>query len=163
MPVITPAHLHVLINHLPIIGIPLVALLLAWGLYRHQEAVIRAALYGAILMAVGTFVTDQTGDGAKDDIRDQPWAKREVIHEHEQAADFANISGLVVGIAALVVLVMARGGKPVSRGSALGILLLLLFSATIMARTAWLGGMIRHTEFQPGSSPPVTSGAPGTP
>lgn len=155
MPVITPAHLHVLINHLPIMGIPLVALLLAWGLFRHQDAVVRAALYGAVLMAVGTFVADQTGDRAKDDIRDQAWAKREVIHEHEDAADYANIAGLVTGAAALVVLVMARGGKPISRGGAIGILVLLLFSATVMARTAWLGGEIRHSEFSP-----VTAAAP---
>jgi hypothetical protein len=152
MPVITPAHLHVLINHLPIIGIPLVALLLAWGLLRHQDAVIRAAMYGAVLMAVGTFAADQTGDGAKDNIEHESWAKKEVIHEHEESADYANIAGLLTGVAALVVLVMARGGKPVSRGGAFAILALLLFSAAIMARTGYLGGEIRHSEFQPGGT-----------
>ena len=153
MPLITPAHLHVLLNHWPIIGIPLVALLLAWGLFRHQDAVIRAALYGAMLMAVGTFVADQTGDRAKDNIEHEVWANRDVIHTHEEAADYANIAGLATGLAALVLLVMARGGKPISRGSAVGILVLLLFSATIMGRTGWLGGKIRHSEFQVTSPP----------
>jgi hypothetical protein len=149
MPVITPAHLHVLINHLPIMGVPLVALLLAWGLFRRQDAVIRAALCGAVLMAAGSFITDQTGDRAKDNIEHESWYRKDTVHEHEESADFANPAALATGVAALVLLLLARGGKPVSRGGAFGVLLALVLTGVIMARTGYLGGQIRHSEFQP--------------
>src|SRR5664279_1692885 len=147
MPLITPAHWHVLLNHLPIMGVPLVALLLCWGLLRHHDVVIRAALYGAILMAAGSFVADQTGDGAKNNIEHEAWVNRDLIRAHENAADYANTAALVTGALALVVLVMARGGKPVRFAGAIVVLLALLVTAAAMARTAWEGVKIRHSEF----------------
>ncbi len=148
MPVITPAHLHILVNHIPVIGVPLVALLLAWGIFRRHDLVIRAALYGAILMAGGSFLADQTGDGAKDNIEHEAWVKKEAIQAHEDAADYANIAALVTGAAALVLLVMARGGKPVHRVGATVVLVATVVTGAAMARTGWEGGKIRHSEFQ---------------
>lgn len=153
MPVITPAHLHILVNHIPVIGVPLVALLLCWGIFRRHDLVIRAALYGAILMAGGSFLTDQTGDGAKDNIKNEVWASKEAIEEHEDAADNANIAALVSGAMALVVLVMARGGKPVHRVGAMVVLFALVVTGAAMAKTGWEGGKIRHSEFQVTASP----------
>jgi hypothetical protein len=157
MPIITPAHWHVLLNHLPIMGVPLVALLLCWGLLRHHDVVIRAALYGAVLMAAGSFVVDQTGDGAKNNIKQETWVNRDLIRAHENAADYANTAALVTGALALVVLVMARGGKPVRRISAMIVLLALLVTAAALARTGWEGGKIRHSEFHL-SAPPTSQG-----
>jgi len=152
MPVITPAHLHILVNHLPVIGLPLVALLLFWGIVRRHDLVIRAALYGAILMAAGSFLADQTGSRAEDDIKNEVWAIKDVIEEHEEAAEAANIAALVTGAAALVLLVMARGGKPVHRVGAMVVLAATVVTGTAMAKTGWEGGKIRHAEFQPAGS-----------
>ena len=157
MPVITPAHLHILVNHLPVIGVPLVALLLCWGIFSRHDVVIRAALYGAILMAGGSFLADQTGDGAKDNIEHQSWVKKEAIQAHEDAADYANIAALVTGAAALVLLVMARRGKPVNRTGAMVVLLATVVTGAAMAKTGWEGGKIRHSEFQS-----TTAASPGT-
>jgi hypothetical protein len=147
MPHITPAHLHVLLNHIPIIGLPIMAALLIWGLLRREDAVIRVALIGTVLVAIGTWGVDLTGDPAIDDIRDQAWFNRAVVHAHEDAGDKTNILAIVAGIAALGTLVMARGGKPVSRPFAVGSLLLLAFAAMCAFWAGWEGGKIRHTEF----------------
>ena len=157
MPIITPAHWHVLLNHLPIMGVPLTALLLCWGLFRRHDVVIRAALYGALLMAAGSVVVDQLGDAAKDNIEHEAWANRDLIRAHEDAADYANTAALVTGALALVVLVMARGGKPVRFAGAIVVLLALLITASAMARTGWEGGKIRHSEFDV-SGPPTSQG-----
>jgi hypothetical protein len=155
MPTITPAHVHILVNHIPIIGLPLIALLLLWGLARGQDAVLRAALLGTVLIAAGTWLTDFTGDGAKDDIRHLAWAEKDVITAHEDAGDRANILAIITGVAALGTLVLARGGRPVRRPVATGVLGLLVVSAALAGWAGWQGGKIRHAEF--GLTPPPTA------
>lgn len=153
MPHITPAHLHVLLNHIPIIGLPIIAALLIWGLLRREDAVIRVALIGAVLVALGTWGVDLTGDPAIDDIRDQAWFNRAVVHAHEDAGDKTNILAIVAGVAALGTLVLARGGKPFLRSAASVTLLLIVFAAMCAFWAGWEGGKIRHSEF--GLTPPA--------
>ncbi len=156
MPHITPAHLHVLINHIPIMGLPIIAALLLWGLARREDAVIRAALIGTVLIAAGTWAVDLTGDPAIDDIRHADWFQKSVVHAHEQAGDKANILAIVAGVAAIVTLVMARGGRPFSRPLGFITLFLIVFAAMCAAWAGWEGGKIRHTEFG-GTAPPAVS------
>src|SRR4029079_13181681 len=139
---------HVLINHIPIIGIPVVALFLAWGLARREEPVIRAALIGAGILGALTWVTDLTGDSAKDDIEHLAWVNKDVVDEHEESADWANIAGIVMGLGALGTLMLARKGRPVPRSAALGVLALMVFETAVVARTGWLGGKIPHDHIR---------------
>lgn len=148
MPHITPAHLHVLLNHIPIIGLPIMAALLIWGLVRREDAVIRVALIGTIIVALGTWGVDLTGDPAIDDIRHADWYQRQVVHTHEEAGDKTNILAIVAGVAALATLVIARGGKPIARTIAFVTLMLLVAAAIAAAWAGWEGGKIRHTEFE---------------
>lgn len=152
MPHITPAHLHVLLNHIPIVGLPVIAGFLVWGLARREDAVIRAALIGAMLIAVGTFVVNLTGDPAIDDIRNTPWFQKAVVQQHEEAGDKTNILAIVAGVAALATLVMARRGKPFRRPVAFITLFLIVLAALSAAWAGWEGGKIRHSEF--GAGPP---------
>jgi hypothetical protein len=159
VPHITPAHLHVLINHIPIIGLPIILLLLAWGLLRREDAVVRAALIGTVLLAVGTWFTDYTGDGAKDDIRHLAWANKAVITAHEDAGDQAEMVAIATGVVALATLVLARGGRPMRRPLLFAVLVLLIGSSALAARAGWRGGKIRHNEFglTPAASPDSTA------
>jgi hypothetical protein len=153
MPHITPAHLHVLLNHIPIIGLPVIAGFLLWGLARREDAVLRAALIGAVLVAIGTFIVNLTGDPAVDDIRHTSWFQKEVVHEHEEAGDKANILAIVAGVAALATLILARRRKQFSRPLSFAVLFLVVFAAMAAGWAGWEGGKIRHTEF--GAGPPV--------
>lgn len=155
MPHITPAHLHVLVNHVPIIGLPLVALLLIWGLARREDPVVRAALLLSVLVAIGTWFTDYTGDGAKHDIKNNSWYNRAVVSRHEEAGDRANIAGIAAGVLALGVLVLARRGKPVRRDGAAVVLVVLIAASGFAAWAGYQGGKIRHDEF--GLTPPVAA------
>ena len=148
MPLITPAHLHVLINHIPIIGVPIIALFLLWGLARRDEPVVRAALIGTVLIAICTYITVLTGDGAKDDVLTRSWVNKELVEAHEAAGDWANYAGIVIGVAALGTLFLARKGRPVPRAAAFGVFCLMLVATAILARASWEGGKIRHDEFK---------------
>ncbi|HEY3933031.1 MAG TPA: hypothetical protein VGL65_00265 [Gemmatimonadales bacterium] len=160
MPHITPAHLHVLVNHIPIIGLPLVALLLAWGLARREDAVVRVALLAAILIGIGTWFADYTGDGAKHDVRNNAWYNRAVVERHEQAGDRTNIAGIAAGVLALGVLVLARGGKPARRDGAAAVLAVLIVASALAAWAGYQGGKIRHNEFGLTPPPPASVPAP---
>jgi hypothetical protein len=159
MPHITPAHWHVLLNHIPIVGLPIIAALLLWGLARREDAVIRVALIGAILVAAGTWVVDLTGDPANHEIRSAAWYQKPVEHAHEQAGGRANIAAIVAGVAALATLIMARGGKPFKRPAALGVLFLLGVAAVLSGWAGWQGGKIRHSEFGL-TAPPTAESTP---
>jgi hypothetical protein len=117
--------------------------------------VIRAALYGTILIAVGTWVVTLTGDPAIDDIKQNAWYQKEVVEAHEEAGDKINILAIVAGVAAIATLVLARGARPLRRAFSAVTLLLIVFAAMCAAWAAWEGGKIRHTEFGTGT-PPAT-------
>lgn len=146
---INAAHWHVLLNHIPIIGLPMVALLLAWGVARANDAVIRLALIATVLMGAATWVVVLTGTSAAEEVKaaKYAWVKRDVIEEHEEAGEKAEIAAIVTGVLALTVLVIARGGKPPHRRATLGVLLGLGISAVLLGWTGWEGGGIRHDEF----------------
>lgn len=146
---INAAHWHVLLNHIPIVGVPMVAILLAWGLARANDAMIRLALIAAVVMAGSAWLANTTGGKAEDGLKDAKvtWLSEDRIHEHEEAGEKAEIAAIITGVLALGTLVLARGGKSPNRKAALGVLLGLGASAVLLAWTGWEGGKIRHDEF----------------
>ena len=65
-----PAHVHLFLNHVPLVGGIGALLLLAWGLLWRSIGVTRAALVAIVvvaLLAIPAFVTGKTGDKAADD------------------------------------------------------------------------------------------------
>jgi hypothetical protein len=71
----------------------------------------------------------------------------DAIEEHEDAALWAIIAMESAGVVALVSLVLARRRGTVPRGALIATLVVSLWAASVVARTAQLGGMIRHTEI----------------
>lgn len=54
-------HLHLMLNHLPVLGTPALLALLAWGLAGRIPALTRGALWLAVALAVVTGVVYLTG------------------------------------------------------------------------------------------------------
>ncbi|MES2965561.1 MAG: hypothetical protein V4760_16895, partial [Bdellovibrionota bacterium] len=76
------------------------------------------------------------------------------IEEHEDAGYFAFISSLIVGISALVALFVSGNKK---KWALRLTLFLALWSTTVLARTAYLGGKIIHHEVHtPSEATPST-------
>ena len=142
-------HLHLMINHLPVFGSIIAVVLLGWALVAHSRELTRAGLILAIVCGIGGFAAKETGEGAEDQLETLPWYSRDLVHEHEEAADFAFITLALAGAAAVVTLVRMRGGRPARLETGITLALLVIgFAAT--ARTALEGGKIRHEELRPG-------------
>ncbi len=139
------AWLHLMTNHIPVLGLPFVALALAWGLARRHDAVIRLALFGAVLLGPITAFVVWSGEGAEEVVEDTPWASRTRIHDHEEVGEKARLAALAVAAGALVVLMMGRRGA-IHRGGSIAVLVGVLAASGVTGYAAVEGGEIRHDE-----------------
>ena len=150
------AHLHLMVNHLPVIATPLVAVLLFWGLFRRSREITRVAVAAAVLVAVSTYPVFLTGEPAEDQLENSSWIRERMVHDHEERAETALIAVLLTGVLAAVGVWQSRGGRDVPRRTAGITLAGLAVSAGLFGWTALAGGMIRHDEIRP----TVTANAP---
>ena len=142
-----PVHIHLLLNHVPVIGTLVAIALLAWALLRRKPELTRASLAMFVVFALAGIVVYFTGEPAEHLVEDLPGVSHDAIEAHEEAALLA--TALLGGLGALALggLVAFRRALSVPRGFAVLALGLSLLSATAMGWTANLGGKIRHTEI----------------
>lgn len=159
----TDAHLHLLVNHIPIVGTPLVALLLGAALVRGSRELLGTALVAAVLIAVAGAPAYFTGEDAEHQIRKASWFKRETAHEHEERGEKAIIALGLTGVVAAAGWWRLRS-KPEDRLLAGVTLAGLVVSAALMAWTGAEGGEIRHEQEIDGVPfAPADAAAPGAP
>ena len=144
----TDVHLHLLINHLPILGSLFALVLGLYGAARRQPSVVRAAFLTLIVSGVGSFAATRTGAGAEDAVEALPGVSEAILHEHEEAADVANSAAIALALLALGVLVWRRREPEIGTGPTVAVLLGAVVVFGLMARTGNLGGQIRHTEIR---------------
>ena len=147
---ITAVHLHLILNHLPVVGSIFALGLLAWGFWRRSEVLQRAGLAAVIIVAVAALAAYLTGEQAWEDIMDLPGDNDPYILAHQRAAQFAFGAASLTGIMAMITLATGRRRKPVVVWLVIIVLMLLLTTTGMMGYVANLGGMIRHTEIRPG-------------
>jgi hypothetical protein len=145
----SPTHLHIIVNHVPVVGSWIAVVLLAWALAARSRDLTRAGLLLTIVCGLGGYAARWTGHRAEHQVEDLPWAQRDLIHEHEEAADKTFIILGVAAIAAAVALVRMRAARPARLESGVT-LVILFFGAMCAAWAGFEGGKIRHEEVRPG-------------
>ena len=156
------AHIHVMINHLPIIGLPIAAAVLALGMAQRSRDLLLAAALLTVVIGASSFAVKQTGERAEEAVEELAWADHETIHDHGEAGEKATIAALVAALTAAVVGWRLRGQAVITLGGPAVLLVLLLATAGLMAWTGLEGGEIRHDEFgAPAAANPSTT-PPGT-
>ena len=153
-------HLHLMVNHLPVIATPIVALLLVYGLVRGSREILRLAAGAAVIVAALSYPVFLTGGPAEERVEDSTWFQERMVHDHEERAEVALIVVLVTGLVAAVGLWQSRGGRDLPRATAGITLAGLALSAGLFGWTALAGGVIRHDEIRAGAmaGAPVDSG-----
>ena len=148
-----PAHLHLILNHLPVIGTAFTLALLLVALLKNSEELKRvslAFLVAVTLLAVPVYLT---GAPAEQSIMQLPGIEEAFIEQHKGAAQWAFGAQVVLGVVALVGWFVTRRGKPLPKWCAGVLLVLTLAVGGLMARAANLGGQIRHPEIRAGQPP----------
>ena len=145
-------HLHLILNHFPVIGSVIVLLLLMLAIYRRSDDVARAGLLLAVLVGAASIAVYFTGESAESLIEHLPGFSETVTERHEDAALVATIVVGAMGLLALGVLAAHRHRRPLSRRTIVSAAGLALVACGLMGYTAFLGGQVRHTEIRTGSA-----------
>lgn len=140
------AHLHLLLNHLPILGIPFSLILYVVGAMRKSNEVKRIAYFFAVGVALLTIPAYLTGEPAEKLVEHLAGVSEGLIERHEEAAEISLVLVLVSGGIAALNIFMPVGKFSRIIPTAFG--LALVVSAGSLAYTGKLGGEIRHTEIR---------------
>jgi uncharacterized membrane protein len=152
------AHLHLLLNHLPVLGTAfgLVLFLFAW--LRKSREVKQVSLGVFVLAALSAVPAYLTGEPAEEVAEHLPGVTEALIEQHESAALVALSVAIATGVVALAGLFLTWRNKQLPHWQlpswlALATLFLALTTGGLMARTANIGGQIRHTEIRQNATP----------
>jgi hypothetical protein len=141
-------HLHLLLNHVPIVGVPLVATLLIYGIVRRQRDVQRAALAGFVALALLTVPAYLTGEPAQEGVEHAPGVATALIDRHEDLATLALGLTVGLGVVAAAGLIVSRRERPVPKIILVGGVALAMLAIGVLVPTGYYGGQIRHSEIR---------------
>ena len=141
-----PAHLHLALTHVPVIGIVLGLLLLAFATYTQKMEVVRVSLGVFVLTGLVALLVYFTGEAAEEIIESTRTVSEALIESHEEAGFIAMLCAAGLGILALVGLLVSK--KDVPRWVPVVMLVAALLTSGVMAWTANLGGQISHPEIR---------------
>jgi hypothetical protein len=159
------AHLHLLFNHLPILGTLFGLLILMSGFLVRNNAVKRTALGIFVLSALCAIPAFLTGEGAEEIVESLPGVTETLVEAH---ADLADIFLWVVGGLGLLSLVTFFADLKAQKIAPIlyGITFAAAVGTMILAQQVGsTGGKIRHTEIRSGvaaasmESPGINIGA----
>jgi hypothetical protein len=140
------AHIHIVLNHIPFLGLVACLVLLAAARWRRSEELKSAALLGFVLAALVALPVYLTGEPAEDLIPKQAAVSEQSVERHEDAATAALVGLEAVGALSLLALLTRRRALIAGR-LVVAAAVLACGTATWTAWTANLGGQIRHPEI----------------
>lgn len=142
------AHIHLVLTHIPVIGIGAIIVVFAAGRLRRSQEIERLSLQMFVALALLSVAVYLTGSPANHQMQQVPGVSRENIHRHSQAADFAFWSMEALGALSLASMVKFRRTVPIPNRILTATLVLALIVFALMLWTAGLGGKIRHPEIE---------------
>jgi uncharacterized membrane protein len=149
------AHLHIAINHIPVVLVPAAFVIFAVAIWRKSLPVLRTGIVVAWVAALFGGAAYLTGDAAADVVMAVEKAQQKtldpIVEEHDDSAGWALGGSLLLAVAG--VWGWRRGS--LGREVTLPLLVLSAIGTAIVARTAELGGRIRHPEARSGFVAPV--------
>jgi cytochrome bd-type quinol oxidase subunit 2 len=142
------AHIHLLLNHVPILGSIFGLLLLLYAMLKKSDE-IKKVCYGVfVITALITIPVYLTGDGAARIVNDLPGVSKDIIRQHDDAATKTLFAVELLGVASLLGWWLTHKGKRLAGWLSVIVLVLALLSTGLSVWTGGLGGQIRHTEIR---------------
>ena len=142
------AHLHMVVNHFPIIGTIFGLGILIIGIVLKNKSVktvayvlfIIAALFGAFSMG--------TGEGAEELVEDMPSVGKQIIHEHEELAETLALLLYIIGAFSILSLYFSIKKIVFEKYTSILLVILALVAVFFAKQVGTSGGEIRHTEIR---------------
>jgi uncharacterized membrane protein len=155
------AHLHMVVNHFPIIGTIFGLGILITGIILKNKTVKNTAYCLFIVAAIFAAFSMGTGEGAEEMVEDMPSIGKEIIHEHEEIAEKLAIVLYSLGVLSLLGLFMNFKNNAKSNFVSFVTVVVAVIAVYFAQQTGTTGGEIRHTEIRANAVP--TAGAEQNP
>jgi hypothetical protein len=141
-----PTHIHLLLNHFPIIGTLIGSAILLYSIIKKQDTGKVAGAFIIVIMAIIAIPVLLTGEPAEESVEHLSGISKALIHDHEEASEKAFWLMELTGVFSLLAIVLY---KIKSAFTSKAFLVAFAFSAITFFAMAWagnLGGKIRHPE-----------------
>lgn len=143
------AHLHMVVNHFPIIGTIFGFGILIAGLVLKNKTLMNTSYVLFIVAAIFGAISMGTGEGAEELVEDMPNVGKQIIHEHEELAEKLAVLLYVLGAFSLVGLYLNFKNHAKAKLLSFLILVVSAIGLILVQKVGTSGGEIRHTEIRP--------------
>ena len=144
------AHLHLMVNHISIVGLGFAILLNFLAIFRESPELKKLSCWFYILIGLLSVLAILTGDGAAEIVKTYPGISNDVIEYHETWG-YVFFYGLdVLGIIAIVALWFSRKNNLLLKKFNIAMLIVALLAMFIAFQTGTAAGKIRHPEIEQG-------------
>jgi uncharacterized membrane protein len=142
------AHLHMVVNHFPIIGTLFGLGILITGIVMKNNIIKNIAYVLFCISAIFGFASMYTGEGAEEIAENLPSVTHHIIHEHEEMAEKLALVLYVLGGISLLGLYL--NFKKQAKANLISYLALVsaLVAVFLGKQTGTTGGEVRHTEIR---------------
>ena len=110
-------HLHLMLNHLPVLGVPALLALLVWGLAGNIPTVARGALWLTLALAGVTAAVYLTGEAAEELVEGLPTFEERLVERHELVALWTTVMVVATGLLAAAALYLGASRRSRLQGS----------------------------------------------
>jgi hypothetical protein len=142
-------HVHLLLNHIPVFGLLIGFLIVAWGVLRSYGEVRDTGLMVLCLTALVAIPVYLTGEPAEEVVEKLPGVSEQIIGLHEDAAIYSLVLCIGTGIIAFLALIARRFlSEMIATIATFLVLILAVVAGASVAYTANLGGQVRHSEIR---------------
>ena len=142
------AHIHLLVNHFPIIGMIFGFGILIAGIIFRNNAVINVSYFIFIVAAILAFISISSGEGAEDLVEDLPNVGKQIIHEHEEFAEKLALVLYILGAVSLYGLYANLKNHSKAKLTSYLALVIAIVGVVLAKSVGTSGGEIRHTEIR---------------
>lgn len=142
------AHLHLLVNHFPIIVTFLGFGILIVGMFLKNNSVKNTAYFLFVVAALFALASMATGEGAEELVEDMPNIGKAIIHEHEELAEKLALVLYATGLFSLLSLYTSIKKNKFANKLSIVTLILALAASILAIGVGNSGGEIRHTEIR---------------
>ena len=142
------AHLHMVVNHFPIIGTIFGLGILVTGMILKNNSVKNTAYILFAVAAIFAAFSMGTGEGAEELVEDMPNIGHQIIHEHEEIAEKFAVILYVTGFFGLISLFTSYKKYRFATLFSFITLALAIVAGVLTKSVGTSGGEIRHTEIR---------------
>jgi uncharacterized membrane protein len=142
------AHVHLAINHFPIIGTIIGLIILLVGILMKNEIVKRVAYLLFAFSAITGFLSMVTGDKAEEIVENLPNVTHDLIENHEHLAEKFVLFLYATGILGLISFFASVMKNRIASFMGVLTLILALITAFLSKEVGTSGGEIQHVEIR---------------